>query len=266
MKLSIIGFGHMGSAIIAGAVKSGVLPASDVTVSEKSVENAEKARRLGVNVISDNVAAVSNSNVVIVAVRPADLESLAREIKDSIPNDTVIVSIVAGKRHETLSEFFGTDKKIVRVMPNTPALVGEGMSAVCGNKNVADDELEAILSIFRSFGRAEVLPEELFDCVTAVSGSGPAYVYSFINALKSYAENCGMTPEQATVFAAQTALGAAKMVLNSDETPAKLKANVCVPNGTTIEAVNVLDGRGFEETIKEAAKACEKRSRELAHN
>lgn len=266
MKLSIIGFGHMGSAIIAGAVRSGVIAAGDVTVSEKSAENAEKARRLGVNVTSDNIAAVSDSNVVIVAVRPADLENLAQGIKNSIPKDTVVVSIVAGKRHETLSEFFGADKKIVRVMPNTPSLVGEGMASVCGNKNVSEDELSPVLAIFRSFGKAEVMPEELFDCVTAVSGSGPAYVYSFINALKSYAEDCGMTAEQATVFAAQTALGAAKMVLSSDESPEKLKQNVCVPKGTTIEAINVLDAHGFEGIVKEAAKACEKRSSELANN
>ena len=266
MKLTIIGFGHMGSAIIAGAVKAGAIDARNVTVSEKSTETAEKAKRLGVNVTADNISAVSDSNVIIVAVRPADLESLAQEIKNSIHKDAVIVSIVAGKRHETLSEFFGSDKKIVRVMPNTPSLVGEGMAAVCGNSNVDEDELSPVLTIFRSFGKAEVMPEELFDCVTAVSGSGPAYVYSFINALKSYAEDCGMTPEQATVFAAQTALGAAKMVLSSDETPEKLKQNVCVPKGTTIEAVNVLDANRFEDIIKDAAKACEKRSRELANN
>lgn len=266
MELSIIGFGHMGSAIIAGAVKAGVIAASEVTVSEKNAENAEKARRLGVNVTCNNIAAVSDKSMVIVAVRPADLESLAREIKDSIPRDSIIVSIVAGKRLETLGEFFGTGRKIVRVMPNTPALVGEGMASVCGNKNVTENELSPVLTVFRSFGKAEVMPEELFDCVTAVSGSGPAYVYSFINALKSYAEDCGMTPEKATVFAAQTALGAAKMVLMSHETPEKLKQNVCVPKGTTIEAINVLDGHGFEDIIKEAAKACEKRSRELANN
>lgn len=264
MKLSIIGFGHMGSAIIAGAVKAGVISASEVTVAEKAEGNAEKASRLGVSVTTDNIAAVSGSGIVIVAVRPADLENLAKEISGSIPKDAVIVSICAGKRFETLGEFFGKDAKIIRVMPNTPALVGEGMAALCKNDNVSDVELCSVLSIFRSFGRAEVMPEELFDVVTAVSGSGPAYVYSFINALKSYAEDSGMTPEQATVFAAQTTLGAAKMVLSSDESPKKLKSNVCVPNGTTIEAVNVLDKNNFEDIIKDAAKACEKRSAELA--
>ena len=264
MKLSIIGFGHMGSAIIAGAIKAGVLSASEVTVAEKSPANAEKARKLGLSVTDNALPAVSDSGIVIVAVRPADLETLAKEIANDIPKDAVIVSICAGKRLNTLGEFFGKERKITRAMPNTPALVGEGMAAVCKNDNVSDVELHSVLSIFRSFGRAEVLPEELFDTVTAVSGSGPAYVYSFINALKSYAEDSGMTPEQATVFAAQTTLGAAKMVLSSDETPEKLKQNVCVPNGTTIEAVNVLDKNRFEEIIKDAAKACEKRSAELA--
>ena len=264
MKLSIIGFGHMGSAIIAGAVKAGVIGSGDVTVAEKSADIAEKAKKLGLNVTDNACAAVADSTVVIVAVRPADLESLAKDIAASIPTDAVIVSICAGKRLDTLNGFFGNRAKIVRVMPNTPALVGEGMSAICGNENVSKSDLALVLEIFRSFGRAEIMPEELFDCVTAVSGSGPAYVYSFINALKAYAEEQGMSPEQATVFAAQTTLGAAKMVLSVDETPAKLKANVCVPNGTTIEAVNVLDANGFEGIIKDAAKACEKRSAELA--
>lgn len=266
MKLSIIGFGHMGSAIIAGAVKAGILAACDVTVSEKNPDSAEKARQLGVNVTDDNITAVKDSKIIILAVKPADLAELAQQIKSVIPQDSVIVSICAGKRLVTLGEFFGKDLKIIRVMPNTPALVGVGMAAVCGNENVTDAELDSVLTVFRSFGCAEVLSEELFDCVTAVSGSGPAYVYSFINALKSYAEDRGMSPEQATVFAAQTTLGAAKMVLSSDETPAKLKQNVCSPNGTTIEAVKVLDERAFEDIVKDAAAACEKRSRELANN
>ena len=148
-------------------------------------------------------------------------------------------------------------------MPNTPALVGEGMSAVCGNERVGSDDLEMILKLFRSFGRAEVVPEELFDCVTAVSGSGPAYVYKFIIALKSYAQGCGMTEEQAQVFAAQTVLGSAKMVLAGGEQPEALLKNICTPNGTTVEAVKVLDERSFGDIIRDAAAACERRSKEL---
>lgn len=266
MKLTIIGFGHMGSAIIAGAIRSGILSPDDVTVADKSPENLKKAEALGVAVTSDNVKAVRCTDAVILAVKPNNLYDLADEIRDSLPSSAVLVSICAGKRLDTLSEMFGAQAKTIRVMPNTPALVGEGMSALCRNQNVSDDELSSIKEIFESFGKTEVVSESLFDTVTAVSGSGPAYVYAFIDALMKYAIESGMTPEQGKAFAAQTVLGAAKMTLSSEESPQKLKENVCSPGGTTIEAVKVLDERGFEDIIKSAAKACEEKSKKMALN
>lgn len=266
MKLSIIGFGHMGSAIIAGAIGSGVLTPKDVTVSDKSSENLKKAEVLDVAVTADNVEAVKDTDAVILAVKPNNLLDLADEIRGALPSSAVLISICAGKRLDTLSEMFGKEAKIIRVMPNTPALVGEGMSALCCNENVTADELTAICKVFESFGRAEVVNECLFDTVTAVSGSGPAYVYAFIDALMKYAVENGMTPEQGKIFAAQTVLGAAKMTLSSEESPQKLKENVCSPGGTTIEAIKVLDDRRFEDIIKAAAKACEEKSRKMALN
>lgn len=263
MKLSIIGFGHMGSAIISGGLSSGVLAADDVTVWDKLPAAAEKARSLGVKVSKSCAESLNNAEVIIIAVKPADLETLAEEISGSIPKNAVIASICAGKHLDTLSRLFGADKKIVRIMPNTPALVGEGMSGICGNSKVSDDDFAKILELFRSFGRAELLPEELFDCVTAVSGSGPAYVYQFIIALINYAQSRGMTYEQAKAFAAQTVLGSAKMVLCSSEQPEQLLKNLCTPNGTTIEAIKVLDERGFSSIISDAASACEARSFDL---
>lgn len=263
MKLSIIGFGHMGSAIIAGAVKAGIVSEKEVFVADKSQDALKRAVSLGVNTVSAEEAA-SGADIIIIAVRPRDLEELAGSI--SVPESAVAVSICAGKRLETLGRLFGKARKIVRVMPNTPALVGEGMSAICGNENVSENELERVLGIFRSFGKAEILPECLFDTVTAVSGSGPAYVYAFIIALKKYAESCGMAPDKAEEFAAQTVLGSAKMVLGGSEPPEVLKKNICTPGGTTVEAVKVLDDRGFEQTVIDAAKACENRSRELGKN
>lgn len=266
MKLTIIGFGHMGSAIIEGALKAGVLSPPEVTVADSAAYSLNKAEALGVVATSDNVKAVSCADVVILAVKPNNLRDLADEIRSKLSPSVILVSICAGKRIETLAEMFGKDAKIVRVMPNTPALVGEGMSALCRSYNVTDGELDAVRRIFESFGRTEVLDERLFDTVTAVSGSGPAYVYAFIGALMKYATDCGMTPEQGKIFAAQTVLGAAKMTLSSEESPQKLKENVCSPGGTTIEAVKVLDDRGFEVIIKDAAKACEEKSRKLAAN
>lgn len=264
MKLTIIGFGHMGSAIIEGALKAGVLSAEDVTVADSFEGCRKKAEALNVYATSDNVEAVKNAEAVILAVKPSDLPELAAQIYPALPSSAILVSICAGKRLDKLSEMFGTDAKIVRVMPNTPALVGEGMSALCANKNVTEAELAGICGIFNSFGRTEVIDEMLFDTVTAVSGSGPAYVYAFIDALMNYAIECGMSPEQGKIFAAQTVLGAAKMVMQSADSPQKLKQSVCSPNGTTIEAIKVLDKKGFDSIIKDAAKACEERSRQIA--
>ncbi len=263
-KLVIIGFGHMGSAIAAGAIGAGVVKAADVTVADALEENLGRAKALGVNTCKDNRKAVSGADTVIIAVKPNNLAALAGEICESVKG-AVIVSICAGKRIETLKELFGESAKIIRVMPNTPALAGEGMAALCRSENVSDGEMEYVLGIFRSFGRAEMLGEELFDAVTAVSGSGPAYVYAFIDALMKYAAESGMTYEQAKIFSAQTVLGAAKLALMSKDSPQKLKENVCSPGGTTIEAVKVLDERGFEDIIRDAAKACEEKSRKLAN-
>lgn len=263
-KLAIIGFGHMGSAIIEGALGAGVVKPADVAVADASAVNLGRAEALGVKAVSDNCEAVKGAEAVIIAVKPNNLAELAAEIRECVKG-AVIVSICAGKRIETLRELFGKDAKIIRVMPNTPALAGEGMAALCRSENVSDGELEYVLGIFRSFGKAEILKEELFDTVTAVSGSGPAYVYAFIDGLMKYAVESGMTPEQAKIFAAQTVLGSAKLALMSEESPQKLKENVCSPGGTTIEAVKVLDERGFEEIIRDAAKACEEKSRKLAN-
>ena len=258
MKLSVIGCGHMGFAIISGAVGAGVLKPSDITAADKFPDSLKKAEALGVRAASP-ADAVKTADAIILAVKPNDLAALAEEIADKIPSGAIIVSICAGKKLSTLESLFG-DRKIIRVMPNTPALVGLGMSALCQNKNVSADEMAQIAKIFESFGLAETVSEELFDTVTAVSGSGPAYVYAFIEALAKFAAENGMTPEQGKLFAAQTVLGAAKMTLESSETPQKLKENVCSPGGTTIEAVKVLDERGFGEIISDAARACKEKS------
>ena len=261
MKITVIGFGHMGSAIVEGAVKTGVLKKEDITVSDKLEALVKSAEALGVRTVSECREAVKGADIVILAVRPADLADTCAQIKENLGN-AAVVSICAGKKIKTIEDLLGGGK-IIRVMPNTPALVGEGMSAICKNSGCDDKTVSEVLEIFRSFGNAEITPEELSDAVTAVSGSGPAYVYSFIIGLRDYAISAGMSEETATEFAAQTVLGSAKMVIESGTPVDQLKRNICTPNGTTVEAVKVLDERGFEGIISDAAKACEKRSREL---
>lgn len=262
MQLAIFGYGHMGSAIIEGALRAGCLKPSEVTVCEKTESAAKKAAASGLRVTASAKEAAKGAQYVIAAVKPSNLPELANELDGVLDKDAIIVSICAGKSIETVSGLFKT-QKIIRVMPNAPALVGEGMSAICCEKDVPQNALDDVCIIFKSFGRAEILPEKLFDVVTAVSGSGPAYVYSFIDGLKTYAEENGMTPKQAKIFAAQTVLGSAKMVLSSDDSPRELKERICTPGGTTVEAVKVLDAGGFEGIIKDAAKACEEKSAKI---
>ena len=182
---------------------------------------------------------------------------LEAEKAGKINENTIIVSIAAGQSLEKMSAAFGKDKiKLIRVMPNTPALVGEGMSAVAPNGNITEEELKTVLDIFSSFGKAETISENLMDTVTAVSGSSPAYVFMFIEAMADAAVLAGMPRKQAYEMAAQAVLGSAKMILETGKHPGELKDMVCSPGGTTLEAVRVLEGHGLRSSVFEAVKAC----------
>ncbi|MCD8106713.1 MAG: pyrroline-5-carboxylate reductase [Oscillospiraceae bacterium] len=259
-KAAVIGLGNMGGAILSGIVSGGILPAEAVKGADRSEACRKKAEGLGVAAFSEAREAVNDADLVILAVKPQSLEELVAEIGE-IKKSAVIVSILAGKKISTLEGYFGVDAKIVRVMPNTPALVGVGMSGICRNGNVSDDEMSEIVGIFSSFGEAAVVDESLMDIVTGISGSGPAYVYMFIDGLIKAGIGNGMSEETAKLLAAQTVKGAAEMVLASDISPEQLKINVCSPGGTTIEAVKVLEEQGFEDTILQAVEACVEKSR-----
>ncbi|MCD8007293.1 MAG: pyrroline-5-carboxylate reductase [Oscillospiraceae bacterium] len=259
-KAAVVGLGNMGGAILSGIVSGGILPAEAIAGADKSEACRKKAERLGVVAFSEPKDAVADADLVILAVKPQSLDSLMSEI-GSVNKSAVIVSILAGKKISTLEGYFGAGAKIVRVMPNTPALVGVGMSGISGNANVSDEELAKVVEIFSSFGKAAVVDESLMDIVTGISGSGPAYVYMFIDALIKAGVKGGMGEETAKLFAAQTVKGAAEMVLESDTSPEQLKINVCSPGGTTIEAVKVLEEQGFEDIVMKAVGACAEKSR-----
>lgn len=260
-KAAIIGCGNMGYALLCGIIKTKRYDLKDITVSDKSVICLERAAKLGVNAVSAPVSAAKGAELVILAVKPNALDGLVGELAGSIESNAVIASIIAGKTISTLEGYFGAEAKIIRIMPNTPALVGEGMSGVCANLNVSGDELEAMLSILGGFGKAKAVDESLMDAVTGISGSGPAYAFMFIDGLMKAGVNNGLTEDDAKLLAAQTVLGAAKMVLESDSSPEQLKINVCSPGGTTIEAVKVFEERRLYDIIDEAVKACVEKSR-----
>lgn len=263
-KIALLGAGNMGRAIVLGMLASGKYTAENISAADK----AEVCRNIladkGVATFEHSADAANGADIVIMATKPNGLETLASEMKASIKEGAVLVSICAGKTIASLEALFGEDKKIVRVMPNTPAMVGEGMSALCANKNVLSKELDEIVAIFSSFGYAEVVEEDLIHTVTGVSGSGPAYAFMFIDCLAKAVVDHGMTEEQAKKFAAQTVLGAAKMVLESDVSPKQLKINVCSPGGTTIEAVKVFEECDLEGIVKKAVTACIEKSKKMA--
>lgn len=267
MKIGFIGSGNMGSAIIGGMLNAKITDAKNITVSDINSEGLKKVKdRYCVNTTNSNTELSKESDIIFLCVKPNVLETVVLEIRDSIKNDTVIVSIAAGKSIKSIEEMFKKQVKLIRVMPNTPALVGEGMSAVSINDNITDSEKDTVLKILRSFGKSEVVMESLMDTVTAVSGSSPAYVFMLIEAMADAAVLGGMPRSQAYTFAAQAVLGSAKMVLETGTHPGELKDMVCSPSGTTIEAVAVLEEKGMRSAVMEAMDACIRKSKEMGKN
>lgn len=264
MNFGFIGCGNMGSAIIGGIIKNGIANADNIYVSDKSkiaLDNINNS--YGVYTSQDNTKIVSKVQILFLCVKPQLLYNVIDEIKSVVNSDTVIVSIVAGQSIEMIENAFEKEIKLVRVMPNTPALVGEGMSAMSPNGNVTDDEMKVVSDVFNSFGRGEIVSENLMDAVTAVSGSSPAYVFVMIEAMADAAVKGGMTRDKAYVFAAQAVLGSAKMLLETGKHPGELKDMVCSPAGTTIDAVAELEACGFRKSIINAMTKCMERSSEL---
>lgn len=258
-----IGCGSMASAMIRGMVESGQVLGEQIIASAPRGGHFEEIAALGAETTHDNCAAARRADVLFLAVKPYLLEEVAREIKDHVPEGCLIVSVAAGKTLETLSELFGADAHVVRVMPNTPAAVRESMSAVSASSSVTEEEKEKVLSLLRSFGRAEEIPEKLMDVFGALAGSSPAWVYMFIEALADGAVAEGMPRAQAYTFGAQAVKGAAEMVLSSGKHPGQLKDEVCSPGGTTIEAVAVLEEMGMRSAVIEAERACVEKTKAL---
>lgn len=263
-KIGFIGIGNMGSAMAGGILHSGFAGGGQIIASDSSAAALEAAAaKLPIGAAPDNAAVAEESDVLFLAVKPDMLRAVISQIREHIKDGCVIVSIAAGQTIAAIEAAFGKEVRLVRAMPNTPALAGEAMSALCPNQNVTEEELKEIVDIFTCFGKAEVVPESLMDAVTGVSGSSPAYVYLFIEAMADAAVAEGMPRGQAYRFAAQSVYGAAKMVLESGEHPAVLKDAVCSPGGTTIEAVAALEKAGFRDAVITAQRACSQKSREM---
>ena len=263
MKLGFIGTGNMAGAIMGGIIRNGVLKPEEIIGSDILEAGREKVHSLyGICVTDDNREA-AKAEIVVLSVKPQYYEQTIAQIRDEITDEQVIVTLAPGKTLEWLQGQFGKDVKIVRAMPNTPAMVGAGMTAACANALVTKEELEKVLTILRSFGEVEVVSEHLIDAVVSASGSSPAYVFMMIEAMADAAVADGMPRPQAYKFAAQAVMGSAKMILETGKHPGELKDMVCSPAGTTIEAVQVLEERGFRSAIIEAMRVCAEKSRNM---
>lgn len=264
MKLGFIGTGNMASAIMGGIIGKKMISAEEIIGADLFAPGRERVKeQFGIQVTEKNQEVVEKAEVIILSVKPQFYEEVINQIKDCVKKEQIIITIAPGKTLAWLAEKFGKEVKIVRTMPNTPALVGAGMTAMCPNEHMEKEETEYVKQLLESFGRVEVVPERLMDVVVSVSGSSPAYVFMMIEAMADAAVSGGMPRAQAYQFAAQAVLGSAKMVLETGKHPGELKDMVCSPAGTTIEAVRTLEEMGFRSSIIEAMKVCEDVSRNL---
>lgn len=264
MKLGFIGCGNMGTAMIGGILKKGTLKKEEIIVSHLTEAGAERSRKqLGVAVTLDNREVVRKAPVVVLAVKPQFYEEVISEVREFFTPDHLIIGIAPGKTMSWLEEQCGRPLRIARFMPNTPAKVGEGMTGMCVNERMTDEDIRMVKELADSFGRTEIVPERLMDAVVAVSGSSPAFVFMFIEAMADAAVAQGMPRKQAYSFAAQAVLGSARLVLETGLHPGELKDMVCSPAGTTIEGVRVLEKSGMRSAVFEALTACAEKGKRM---
>jgi len=264
--LGFIGTGNMGAALVKGIVNSGIIDAGNIHVYDiDTAKTGALQKEYGVVKVSGNEEVVERSDIIILAVKPGMEKTVLEPCKEKFGESKILVSILAGVPVKRFEEILGNCAKIVRVLPNTPALVGEGMTLLSFNYNVREEEREEIIKLFECVGKAELLDESLMSEVIALSSSSPAYIFMIIEAMADAAVKHGIRRDMAYRIAAQSVLGAAKMVLETGRHPAELKDQVCSPAGTTIEAVSVLENKGLRSAIIEAMDACTKRARELGN-
>lgn len=263
LKIGFIGAGNMGGALAKAAAKNNSF---EILVSDNDNQKAlALCEEIGAS-ISDNNEISNKAEYIYLGVKPQVLPAVLSEIAPALKerNDHfVLVTMAAGIKTETVCKILGFNCAVIRIMPNTPVMIGEGLILYCGNSLVTETDYANFLSLCENAGLTDKLDEELIDAGCSVSGCGPAFVYMFIDALAKGGINAGLPTEKALFYAAQTAKGAAEMVKQTDKAPEELKRNVCSPNGSTIEGVNHLENSGFTETVLGAVNASFNRTVEL---
>ena len=254
MKIGIIGTGNMGGALMDAFRKDAE---NQMVACNHSQEKLRAVcQRTGAVPVATPQEAVQGCDLILLAVKPIVMPEILREIAPVITQEQIIVSIAVGLTIDSYLEVLGRDRKVVRAMPNTPAAVQAGMTAFAFSDNVTEPEQQTVLRLFSLAGGTTVLPERLMNAVSALTGSSPAYVYMFIEAMADAGCYAGIPRQQAYELAAQAVLGSTKMVLESGKHPAQLKDEVCSPGGTTIRAVAQLEKQGMRSAVIEAIRTC----------
>jgi pyrroline-5-carboxylate reductase len=267
IKLGLIGAGNMGSALIKGVYTSKLLEPNSIYVYDIDKARASSvSKEVSAKVYDSSTDIAKTCNVIIVAVKPQHIITVLNEINPYLTKGQVVISIAAGVSISRLRKAVDDRCDIIRVMPNTPALIGEGITSICTDERVAENNMQIAKAIFSTCGIVEYINEESIHAATAIGGSSPAYVYQFIEAMADGGVLMGLSREQSYRIASQALIGAAKMLQETGKHPGELKDMVCSPGGTTIEAVASLENSSFRSSIIEAIRVCAQKSKALEGN
>jgi pyrroline-5-carboxylate reductase len=264
-NIGFVGGGNMAEAMAKGLLK-GAFPAANLTIAEPSEERRRMlSERYGIECTPDNLHAVRSCEIIVLAIKPQIVREVLSGMAAVFTNNHLLISILAGTATDTIEEYFDGQPRVVRAMPNMPALVGEGATALCPGRFATHDDLSLARKLFETVGTVQIVEEDKMDAVTGLSGSGPAYIFTIIEALADGGVEAGLPRETAMALATQTVFGAARLVRESGEHPAVLRDRVCSPGGTTIAAIKALEEGGLRATLIEAVIRATDRSRELGN-
>jgi pyrroline-5-carboxylate reductase len=266
LRVAILGTGKMGGILLQAFLKNNLLGPDQIFATVQHLERAQALSvQYGLEMTTDNLAAASQADVILLGVKPVQVPALIEQIRPALSPQKVIISIAASVKTRSIEDAAGCELAAIRAMPNTPAMLAAGVTALCGGRFVTEEQMAIAQRIFQTVGRTVVVDEKHMDAVTGLSGSGPAFLYIIIEALAEAGVNVGLPRDIATLLAAQTTLGSARMVLETGYHPALLKDAVTTPAGCTVDGILELEEGGLRVTLIKAVKRATQRARELAN-
>lgn len=265
LRIAVLGTGKMGGILVQAFLRQGLLAPENILATVAHEARAQAlSKQFGISVITDNLRAAQAADVILLGVKPQQMDDVVRGIAPALTPGKLLISFAASVKTRAIEQAAGGKFSVIRAMPNTPAMVGAGLTAICRGAYVSDDQLALAQQIFTTVGRTVIVDEKHMDAVTGLSGSGPAFLYIIIEALAEAGVNVGLPRDIATLLAAQTTFGSAKMVLETGSHPALLKDEVTTPAGCTVEGILELEEGGVRVTLIKAVKRATERARELA--